>query len=72
MIESIQKALGKYWGFDGFLPLQKQAMECIGRGTDSIEVKGVGEKKREQYGQTVLAAIKNYCLTNSLEMNVGV
>jgi len=45
MIESIQKALCKYWGFDGFLPLQKQAMECIGRGTDSIVVLPTGGGK---------------------------
>jgi len=45
MIESIQKALGKYWGFDGFLPLQKQAMECISRGTDSIVVLPTGGGK---------------------------
>jgi len=33
MMENIQKALTKYWGYDSFLPLQKQAMECISRGT---------------------------------------
>jgi len=27
-----------------------------------LQVKGVGEKKRRQYGETVLAAIKDYCL----------
>jgi len=35
-----------------------------------LEVKGVGEKKRRQYGEVVLAAIKDYCLANSLEMDV--
>jgi len=35
-----------------------------------LEVKGVGEKKRRQYGEVVLAAIKDYCLENSLEMDV--
>ena len=37
-----------------------------------LEVKGVGEAKCEQYGEAVLAAIKDYCQANSLEMDVGV
>ncbi len=45
MIENIQKALAKYWGYNDFLPLQKQAMECIGRGTDSIVVLPTGGGK---------------------------
>jgi ATP-dependent DNA helicase RecQ len=45
MMEDIQKALGKYWGYDGFLPLQKEAMECISRGTDSIVVLPTGGGK---------------------------
>ena len=34
-----------------------------------LEVKGVGEKKRQQYGDVVLKAIKSYCLDHSLEMD---
>jgi len=45
MMENIQKALTKYWGYDSFLPLQKQAMECISRGTDSIVVLPTGGGK---------------------------
>ncbi len=45
MMENIQKALTKFWGYDGFLPLQKQAMECISRGTDSIVVLPTGGGK---------------------------
>ncbi len=45
MMENIQKALAKYWGYDGFLPLQKEAMECISRGTDSIVVLPTGGGK---------------------------
>ena len=37
-----------------------------------LEVKGIGEAKCEQYGEVILAAIKNYCRTNSLEMDVAV
>ncbi len=35
-----------------------------------LEVKGVGEKKRRQYGEVVLTAIKDYCQANSLEMDI--
>lgn len=35
-----------------------------------LEVNGVGEKKRQQYGQAVLATIRDYCLANSVEMGV--
>ena len=45
MIESIQKALVKYWGYNDFLPLQKKAMECVGRGTDSVVVLPTGGGK---------------------------
>jgi len=45
MIENIQKALAKYWGYDNFLPLQKQAMECISRGQDSIVILPTGGGK---------------------------
>ena len=45
MMENIQKALTKYWGYDSFLPLQKQAMECISRGADSIVVLPTGGGK---------------------------
>lgn len=44
-MEDIQKALGKYWGYDGFLPLQKRAMECISRRQDSIVVLPTGGGK---------------------------
>jgi len=44
-MESIQKALAKYWGYNSFLPLQKQAMECISRGQDSIVVLPTGGGK---------------------------
>jgi ATP-dependent DNA helicase RecQ len=36
-----------------------------------LEVKGVGEKKRRQYGEAVLTAINDYCRANSLEMDLG-
>ena len=44
-MEHIREALVKYWGYDGFLPLQKQAMECVSRGQDSIVVLPTGGGK---------------------------
>ena len=34
-----------YWGYDGFLPLQKEAMECVLSGRDSIVVLPTGGGK---------------------------
>ena len=45
MIENIEKVLAKYWGYDSFLPLQKQAIECVVRGQDSIVVLPTGGGK---------------------------
>ena len=45
MIENIQKALVKYWGYDSFLPLQEKAMGCVTSGLDSIVVLPTGGGK---------------------------
>ncbi len=45
MPENIEEVLRKYWGFDQFLPLQKQAMECVCRERDSIVVLPTGGGK---------------------------
>jgi ATP-dependent DNA helicase RecQ len=45
MPESIEAVLRKYWGFGTFLPLQKQAMECVCCGRDSIVVLPTGGGK---------------------------
>lgn len=45
MIENLRKALLEYWGYKEFLPLQKQAMECITMGRDSIVVLPTGGGK---------------------------
>ncbi|MHC4755129.1 MAG: DNA helicase RecQ [Planctomycetota bacterium] len=44
-MKRIEKALAQYWGFETFLPLQKQAMECISDGTDSVVVLPTGGGK---------------------------
>ncbi len=45
MIKNLEEALRKYWGFDAFLPLQREAMSCIGEGRDSIVVLPTGGGK---------------------------
>jgi len=45
MIKSIEEALRKYWGFDGFLLLQREAMSCVCEGRDSIVVLPTGGGK---------------------------
>jgi ATP-dependent DNA helicase RecQ len=44
-MKKIKKALVQYWGFETFLPLQRQAMECISRGIDSVVVLPTGGGK---------------------------
>jgi len=45
MMEKIKQVLQRYWGYDGFLPLQEQAMHCVGSGRDSIVVLPTGGGK---------------------------
>jgi len=45
MIENLRKALLEYWGYKDFLPLQKEAMQCIASGRDSIVVLPTGGGK---------------------------
>ena len=45
MIENVKKALRKYWGYEGFLPLQDRAMGCVVAGRDSIVVLPTGGGK---------------------------
>ena len=45
MIENIKRALAEYWGYKDFLPLQKEAMQCIAQGSDSIVVLPTGGGK---------------------------
>jgi len=45
VINRIRDALVKYWGFDGFLPLQREAVECVSSGRDAIVVLPTGGGK---------------------------
>ena len=45
MERRIEAVMKKYWGLDGFLPLQEEAMECVLAGRDSIVVLPTGGGK---------------------------
>lgn len=45
MMDVIQKAMTRYWGYATFLPLQKEAMECILQRRDSVVVLPTGGGK---------------------------
>jgi ATP-dependent DNA helicase RecQ len=45
MMKDIEKALQQYWGYNSFLPLQRQAIESTSRGKDSIVVLPTGGGK---------------------------
>jgi ATP-dependent DNA helicase RecQ len=42
---TLESALKKYWGYDRFLPLQKEAMDCALSGRDSLVVLPTGGGK---------------------------
>jgi len=44
-MQSIEEILKRYWGYSGFRPLQKEAMECVLQGRDSIVVLPTGGGK---------------------------
>ena len=41
----LNEVLRKYWGFDSFLPLQAEAMDCVLQGRDSVVVLPTGGGK---------------------------
>ena len=44
-LDFLRGALKRYWGYDGFLPLQKEAMTCAVQGRDSVVVLPTGGGK---------------------------
>lgn len=44
-MQSIVEALKKYWGYGEFRPLQKEAMQCVREGCDSVVVLPTGGGK---------------------------
>ncbi|RKY13935.1 MAG: DNA helicase RecQ [Planctomycetota bacterium] len=52
----IQQALEKYWGYNEFLPFQKEAMESLRRGRDCVVVLPTGGGKSLCYQAPVMAS----------------
>ena len=44
-MKKIKKVLSQYWGYESFLPLQREAMECLRDGIDSVVVLPTGGGK---------------------------
>ncbi|MCX7044496.1 MAG: DNA helicase RecQ [Candidatus Sumerlaeota bacterium] len=45
MLNNIQEILKKYWGYESFLPLQREAMAAVAAGRDSVVVLPTGGGK---------------------------
>ena len=43
--DALQDVIKSYWGFDDFLPLQREAMQCVLDGRDSLAVLPTGGGK---------------------------
>jgi len=75
-VRQLRAAIARKKGVPAYVVFGDAALRDMARRRPStpdglLEVRGVGEKKREQYGKAVLAVIKEYCTANSLEMDVG-
>jgi len=55
MMQKIQQALVKHWGYKDFLPLQKEAMGCLCHGRDSVVVLPTGGGKSLCYQAPAVA-----------------
>ncbi len=55
-MQHIQQALTKYWGYDEFLPFQKEAMESLRGGRDCIVVLPTGGGKSLCYQAPAMAS----------------
>jgi ATP-dependent DNA helicase RecQ len=54
-MERLQPLLKQYWGYDTFRPLQREAMECVLSGRDSVVVLPTGGGKSLCYQAPALA-----------------
>jgi ATP-dependent DNA helicase RecQ len=74
-LRKLRSSLARKQGVPAYIVFGDAALRDMARRRPStymnlLDVKGVGEKKRRQYGELVLAAMKDYCRTNSIEMDV--
>jgi len=75
-LRKLRASIARKRGVPAYIVFDDAALRDMARRRPStaerfLEVKGVGEIKCRQYGKVMLAAIKDYCLANSLEMDVG-
>ena len=76
-LRKLRSSISRKKGVPAYIVFGDAALRDMARRRPStymklLEVKGIGEKKRRQYGKVVLAAMKDYCRANSLDMDVGV
>jgi len=74
-LRDLRRTLAGRKGIPAYLVFGDRALREMAKRRPStlvalLEVKGVGEKKRRQYGQAVLAAIRDYCLAYGLDMGL--
>ena len=56
MDSALEAAMRRHWGYDRFLPLQREAMECVLAGRDSVVVLPTGGGKSLCYQAPALVA----------------
>jgi ATP-dependent DNA helicase RecQ len=74
-LRNLRRGLASKKGVPAYVVFGDAALRDMARRRPStetafLEVRGVGEKKNEQYGETMLAAIKTYCTANALETDI--
>jgi ATP-dependent DNA helicase RecQ len=72
-LRELRRTLAARKGIPAYLVFGDRALREMARSRPStpealLEVKGVGEKKRRQYGKTVLATIRDHCVAHGLDM----
>ena len=75
-LRKLRTSIARKKGVPAYIVFGDAALRDMARRRPSnpvklLEVKGIGEKKRRQYGDVVLAEMKDYCQANSLDMDVG-
>jgi ATP-dependent DNA helicase RecQ len=74
-LRKLRASIARKKGVPAYIVFGDAALRDMARRRPStfvnlLDVKGVGEKKRRQYGELVLATLKDYCRANSLDMDV--
>jgi ATP-dependent DNA helicase RecQ len=74
-LRRLRTAMARDKGVPAYVVFGDAALRDMARRRPSsierfLDVKGVGQQKRRQYGNVVLAAIRDYCQAHSLQMDV--